>query len=99
MSKRLSDSLTVEDSGDSSNIKIPKVNDDSNGINKKDDKKDSRSYNCPYLDTIKRQVLDFDFEKLCSVSLSKINCYACLVCGKFFQGKFCREILRFEFEN
>lgn len=32
-------------------------------------------------------MLDFDFEKLCSVSLSRINVYACLVCGKYFQGK------------
>uniref|UniRef100_A0A4W3I8J3 ubiquitinyl hydrolase 1 n=1 Tax=Callorhinchus milii TaxID=7868 RepID=A0A4W3I8J3_CALMI len=32
-------------------------------------------------------VLDFDFEKLCSVSLSHINVYACLVCGKYFQGR------------
>ena len=43
---------------------------------------------CPYLDTIDRGVLDFDFEKLCSVSLSRINCYACLVCGKYFQVLF-----------
>lgn len=43
---------------------------------------------CPYLDTINRQVLDFDFEKLCSISLSRINVYACLVCGKYFQGEF-----------
>ncbi|XP_046392366.1 U4/U6.U5 tri-snRNP-associated protein 2 [Ischnura elegans] len=42
---------------------------------------------CPYLDTINRQVLDFDFEKLCSISLSRINVYACLVCGKYFQGR------------
>lgn len=40
---------------------------------------------CPYLDTINRNVLDFDFEKLCSVSLSRTNVYACLVCGKYFQ--------------
>ncbi|QUC22457.1 uncharacterized protein UV8b_06698 [Ustilaginoidea virens] len=40
-----------------------------------------------YLDTIDRHVLDFDFEKLCSVSLSNINVYACLVCGKYFQGR------------
>jgi len=46
-----------------------------------------RSRNCPYLDTINRQFLDFDFEKLCSVSLSRINVYACLVCGKYFQGR------------
>ncbi|PWN34724.1 cysteine proteinase [Meira miltonrushii] len=40
-----------------------------------------------YLDTINRSLLDFDFEKLCSISLSNINVYACLVCGKYFQGR------------
>ncbi|KAK7465326.1 Ubiquitin carboxyl-terminal hydrolase 10 [Stygiomarasmius scandens] len=40
-----------------------------------------------YLDTINRAVLDFDFEKVCSVSLSNINTYGCLVCGKYFQGR------------
>lgn len=40
-----------------------------------------------YLDTVNRSVLDFDFEKLCSISLSNINVYACLVCGKYFQGR------------
>ena len=45
------------------------------------------SHQCPYLDTIDRGVLDFDFEKLCSVSLSRINVYACLICGKYFQGR------------
>lgn len=44
-------------------------------------------YDDLYLDTIDRHVLDFDFEKLCSVSLSNINVYACLVCGKYFQGR------------
>ena len=33
------------------------------------------------------QVLDFDFEKFCSVSLSNLNVYACLVCGKYYQGR------------
>ena len=79
---------------------------------------------CPYLDTISRQVggcgpaaaaaallritasavqsslpmplpspphllqnLDFDFEKCCSVTLAGHNVYACLVCGKYFQGR------------
>ncbi|KAL5664026.1 hypothetical protein ACJX0J_024134, partial [Zea mays] len=32
-------------------------------------------------------VLDFDFEKFCSISLSNLNVYACLVCGKYFQGR------------
>lgn len=45
-----------------------------------------RSRQCPYLDTIDRTVLDFDFEKLCSITLTRINVYACLVCGKYFQG-------------
>uniref|UniRef100_A0A2K5J299 ubiquitinyl hydrolase 1 n=1 Tax=Colobus angolensis palliatus TaxID=336983 RepID=A0A2K5J299_COLAP len=49
------------------------------------DSEDRRSRHCPYLDTINRSVLDFDFEKLCSISLSHINAYACLVCGKYFQ--------------
>ena len=45
----------------------------------------SGTIRCPYLDTIDRAVLDFDFEKLCSISLSNNNVYACLVCGKYFQ--------------
>mmetsp|Transcript_29960 Transcript_29960/g.89642 ORF Transcript_29960/g.89642 Transcript_29960/m.89642 type:complete len:626 (+) Transcript_29960:153-2030(+) len=45
------------------------------------------SRNCPYLDTINRNLLDFDFEKLCSVSMSNQNVYACLVTGKYFQGR------------
>ncbi|KAJ1551168.1 hypothetical protein HK096_002762 [Nowakowskiella sp. JEL0078] len=39
-----------------------------------------------YLDTIQRIRLDFDFEKLCCVSLENINVYACLVCGKYYKG-------------
>ncbi|VDD86410.1 unnamed protein product [Enterobius vermicularis] len=45
------------------------------------------SRQCPYLDTIDRGALDFDFEKLCSVSLSHVNVYACMICGKYFQGR------------
>lgn len=47
----------------------------------------TQGYDDLYLDTIDRSALDFDFEKLCSVSLSNINIYACLVCGKYFQGR------------
>ena len=32
-------------------------------------------------------MLDFDFEKVCSVTLSNLNVYSCLTCGKYFQGK------------
>ena len=42
---------------------------------------------CPYLDTLDRTMLDFDFEKLCSVSLVNLNVYGCLVCGKYFAGR------------
>ncbi|GJQ14898.1 hypothetical protein GpartN1_g6689.t1 [Galdieria partita] len=42
---------------------------------------------CPYMDTIDRTVLDFDYEKLCCVTLERHNVYACLVCGKYFQGR------------
>jgi U4/U6.U5 tri-snRNP-associated protein 2 len=42
---------------------------------------------CPYLGTINRHVLDFDFEKLCSISLSGENVYVDLVDGKYFQGR------------
>jgi U4/U6.U5 tri-snRNP-associated protein 2 len=42
---------------------------------------------CPYLDTVNHQLLDFDFEKVCCVSLSDQNVYACLVCGKYFKGR------------
>lgn len=42
---------------------------------------------CPYLDTVNRQAIDFDSEKLCSVTLTNMNVYVCLVCGKYFQGR------------
>ena len=42
---------------------------------------------CPYIDTINRFCLDFDFEKICSITLSNTNVYACLICGKYFQGR------------
>ena len=42
---------------------------------------------CPYIHTVNRFNIDFDFEKVCSVTLSNTNVYACLVCGKYFQGR------------
>ncbi|WRT65603.1 uncharacterized protein IL334_002548 [Kwoniella shivajii] len=53
----------------------------------KHDHEDEGIHRDMYLDTISRQNLDFDFERLCSKSLSNINVYACLVCGKYFQGR------------
>jgi len=42
---------------------------------------------CPYLGTIKRHLIDFDLDQVCSVTLSNNNVYGCLVCGRYFQGK------------
>ncbi|KAH0481640.1 MAG: hypothetical protein KVP17_003767 [Porospora cf. gigantea B] len=42
---------------------------------------------CPYLGTIDRSALNFDFEKLCEMSLSREHVYACLVCGRHLQGR------------
>ncbi|KAH0568896.1 U4/U6.U5 tri-snRNP-associated protein 2 [Cotesia glomerata] len=77
----------------SNNLKRKLSNRDSDSDNENENTSFSRKNKtdaprlCPYLDTINRQFLDFDFEKLCSVSLSRINVYACLVCGKYFQGR------------
>lgn len=40
-----------------------------------------------YLETIDRKVLDFDSEKVCSVSLSDSNIYGCLRCNRYFRGR------------
>jgi Zn-finger in ubiquitin-hydrolases and other protein len=47
----------------------------------------TEGYSDLYFDTINRSILDFDFEKLCSISLSNINVSACLVCGKYYPGR------------
>lgn len=39
------------------------------------------------LSSINKKKLDFDFEKICSVSLSKLNTYCCLTCGKYLRGR------------
>lgn len=40
-----------------------------------------------HLGQIQRASLDFDFERVCGVTLSPQRVYCCLVCGKFLQGK------------
>jgi U4/U6.U5 tri-snRNP-associated protein 2 len=60
---------------------------DNNGRKRKSGLSDETT-DCPYLDTIQRSLLDFDFEPSCSVSLeSGPHVYGCLVCGKFFRGR------------
>jgi Ubiquitin C-terminal hydrolase len=49
---------------------------------------DADTQTCPYLDTVNRTCLDFDFEPTCSQTLTAgPNIYACLVCGVFFRGR------------
>ncbi|KAF8512369.1 spindle pole body protein [Hysterangium stoloniferum] len=52
-----------------------------------EEKKDPSRAADLYLDTVNRTALDFDFEKVCSVCVSNINIYGCLICGKYFQGR------------
>jgi U4/U6.U5 tri-snRNP-associated protein 2 len=43
---------------------------------------------CPYLDTINREFLDFDMEPACCITLeSGPHIYCCLICGKFYRGR------------
>uniref|UniRef100_A0A0N4ZCY4 ubiquitinyl hydrolase 1 n=1 Tax=Parastrongyloides trichosuri TaxID=131310 RepID=A0A0N4ZCY4_PARTI len=42
---------------------------------------------CPYLHTIKKSFLDFDLQRVCSVSGISRNVYVCLVCGKYLHGQ------------
>lgn len=50
-------------------------------------KEAAEGYQDLYLDSIDRSILDFDFLRQCSVTLSNQNVYACLVCGKYFSGR------------
>jgi len=42
---------------------------------------------CPYLGTVRREILDFDLPRQCAQTLVTHNVYACLVCGVFLQGR------------
>eukprot|EP00375_Theileria_parva_P002708 XP_765389.1 ubiquitin carboxyl-terminal hydrolase [Theileria parva strain Muguga] len=79
--KSLDETLTIaqceEPLNDQNESPVPKVSDPPK----------VKVLNCPYLGTINRHLLDFDFEKVCSITLSNIHVYACLVCGKYFQGR------------
>ena len=69
---------------------IPEYSDseeDEELLNHNDDNNVAPPETCPYLDTIHRNLLDFDLTKQCSVSLKKHNVYMCCVCGVMFQGR------------
>lgn len=50
------------------------------------DNNDNEEFLLSYLKHINRENLDFDFEKKCSITHSKLNIYSCLICGKYLQG-------------
>ncbi|GAV54874.1 hypothetical protein ZYGR_0AS01970 [Zygosaccharomyces rouxii] len=62
-----------------------KRNDDSIPSVNKRAKLDEPSY--AFLETIDERKLDFDLEKRCSITLSPLSCYCCLVCGKYLRGR------------
>jgi U4/U6.U5 tri-snRNP-associated protein 2 len=81
-----SNSIDVEPSAKKARLEIGSEATD-NASPQTQDQLESQASSDLYLDTVNRQMLDFDFEKLCSVSLSNLNVYACLVCGKYYQGE------------
>jgi U4/U6.U5 tri-snRNP-associated protein 2 len=82
-----SNSFDVEPTAKKPRLEIETEETD-NDVEQTQDQIESLASSDLYLDTVNRQMLDFDFEKLCSVSLSNLNVYACLVCGKYYQGQY-----------
>ncbi|CCE66204.1 hypothetical protein TPHA_0P00460 [Tetrapisispora phaffii CBS 4417] len=41
----------------------------------------------PLLRSINKKKLDFDAERICSITATNVNVYCCLVCGKYFKGR------------
>ncbi len=90
--RKLKDSPSEGDSGltyDPNLLGSDKSNkDSSSAMHRKKHKIDGKATKtCPYLSTVNRKVLDFDFEHRCSITLNYNHVYACLVCGTFFQGR------------
>lgn len=85
--KKTDDAATMNENGSSMKPEVDDWDDDDAPVVAVKAPAVKKGSECPYLDTISRQNLDFDFEKCCSVSLSHVNVYVCLVCGKYFQGR------------
>ncbi|KAJ2635532.1 U4 U6.U5 tri-snRNP-associated protein, partial [Coemansia sp. RSA 1694] len=77
----------AEADSDSANEENASDYDNDNGSSASEPEPSAPEIEGLYLDTVNRANLDFDFEQLCSVSLSNNNIYACLVCGKYYQGR------------
>ncbi|KAG6641856.1 hypothetical protein CIPAW_09G102300 [Carya illinoinensis] len=70
--KREHDSLLGNEEVFTSELKMRRVVEESREVERRRD--------CPYLDTV-------NCHKFRSVSLSNLNVFACLVCGKYYQGR------------
>ncbi|EDO16844.1 hypothetical protein Kpol_1056p45 [Vanderwaltozyma polyspora DSM 70294] len=62
---------------------------DDTDVESNDNYKKSRISDVLYseLNTVNKKRLDFDIEKICSVTSSSLNVYCCLICGKYLQGR------------
>lgn len=67
-----------------SSLSVKRKDNDAQSVSKRT-KRDEPSY--AFLETIDERKLDFDLEKRCSITLSPLNCYCCLVCGKYLRGR------------
>lgn len=88
--REIEDSSVDEEAGGKRQKIVEQPSDEDHGRNVSQGKQNRTievRRDCPFLDTVNRQVLDFDFEKKCSVSDRNLNVYACLICGKYYQGR------------
>lgn len=88
--REIEDSIIDEEAGGKRQKIVEQPSDEDHGKNVSQGKQNRTievRRDCPFLDTVDRQVLDFDFEKKCSVSGIGVFVYACLICGKYYQGK------------
>jgi len=78
---------SINKSQDSSDTESEDFEEKKHQLIRKQQIEQRRFNNEVYLETINRKVLDFDSEKICSISLSDSNVYGCLQCNGYFHGR------------
>lgn len=72
-------------------MKRPRVSDDFESRKRQvaqDDKNiGNNGSTAALINSIDKNKLDFDLEKVCQLTLSRLNVYCCLVCGRYLQGR------------